>query len=174
MPSTGETTSEHCSSVGACQTRGPNGGAVQRKILEELCQMDRPHPDAPDQAKGQAELVAGGAVRCDSMQEIRFVASGQEMTRGAASATNVLASRSYLEGRIRRRVLGIPNVTLVDGTSVHGLLPGPDGVSVVGVQLPDEVLTCDLVVVATGRAGQLPVWLEALGFPCPRRGEARG
>jgi hypothetical protein len=28
----------------------------------------------------EAELVAGGAVRCDSMQEIRFVASGHEVT----------------------------------------------------------------------------------------------
>ena len=60
----------------------------------------------------QAELVAGGAVRCDSMREIRFVASGHEITRDAASATNVLASRPYIEGHLRRRVLGLPNVTL--------------------------------------------------------------
>lgn len=119
----------------------------------------------------QAELVAGGAVRCDSMQEIRFVASGHEITRAAASATNVLASRPYIEGHLRRRVLGFPNVTLVDGTSVQGLVPGRDGLSVAGVQLDDEVLTCDLVVVATGRAGQLPAWLEALGFPAPAEEE---
>ena len=115
----------------------------------------------------QVELVAGGAVRCDSMQEIRFVASGHEMTRDAASATNVLASRPYIEGHLRRRVLGLPNVTLVDGTSVQGLVPDPDGVDVAGVQLPDQVLSSDLVVVATGRAGQLPVWLEALGYRAP-------
>jgi 2-polyprenyl-6-methoxyphenol hydroxylase-like FAD-dependent oxidoreductase len=115
----------------------------------------------------QIELVAGGAVRCDSMQEMRFVASGHEMTCDAASATNVLASRPYIEGHLRRRVLGLPNVTLVDGTSVQGLVPTPDGVDVAGVQLPDQVLSCDLVVVATGRAGQLPVWLEALGYRAP-------
>jgi 2-polyprenyl-6-methoxyphenol hydroxylase-like FAD-dependent oxidoreductase len=44
----------------------------------------------------QAELVAGGAVRCDSMQDIRFVASGHEISRDAASATNILASRPYI------------------------------------------------------------------------------
>lgn len=115
----------------------------------------------------EAELVAGGAVRCNSMQEIRFVASGHEVTRDAASATYVLASRPYIEGHIRRRVLGLPNVTLVDGTSVHGLVPGRDGVCVTGVRLPDGMIGCDLVVVATGRAGQLPVWLEALGFSAP-------
>jgi 2-polyprenyl-6-methoxyphenol hydroxylase-like FAD-dependent oxidoreductase len=50
----------------------------------------------------QAELVAGGAVRCDSMQEIRFVASGHAMTRNAASATNILGSRPYIEGHLRQ------------------------------------------------------------------------
>lgn len=115
----------------------------------------------------QAELVAGGAVRCDSMQEIRFLVSGHEITRAAASATNVLASRPYIEGHIRRRVLGFPNVRIVDGTSVQGLVLGSDGRSVAGVQLSDDVLTCGLVVVATGRAGQLPTWLEAQGFPAP-------
>jgi hypothetical protein len=39
------------------QSRGATGGAVQRKIIEELCQMDRPHPDAPDQAKGRLALA---------------------------------------------------------------------------------------------------------------------
>jgi 2-polyprenyl-6-methoxyphenol hydroxylase-like FAD-dependent oxidoreductase len=115
----------------------------------------------------QAELVAGGAVRCDSMQEIRFVASGHEISRDAASATNVLASRPYIEGHLRRRALGLPNVRLVDGTSVHGLVRGPDSTRIAGVQLPDDVLAGELVVVATGRAGQLPAWLEALGLPAP-------
>ena len=115
----------------------------------------------------QAELVAGGAVRCDSMQEIRFVASGHEITRNAASATNVLASRPYIEGHIRRRLLTLPNVTLVDGSAVQGLVPDSAGVRVAGVRLLDRVLTCDLVVVATGRAGQLPAWLEALGYAAP-------
>ena len=40
-----------------------------------------------------------------------------------------------------------------------------------GVQLSDTVLACDLAVVATGRAGQLPAWLESLGFPAPREDE---
>ena len=119
----------------------------------------------------QAELVAGGAVRCDSMQEIRFVASGHETTRNASAATNVLASRPYIEGHLRRRVLELPNVRLVDGASVQGLVPSPDGASVAGVQLSDNVLTCDLAVVATGRAGQLPAWLESLGFPAPAEDE---
>lgn len=37
---------------------GPKGAAVQRKIVDELCRMGRPHPDAKDQAKGRAALAA--------------------------------------------------------------------------------------------------------------------
>jgi 2-polyprenyl-6-methoxyphenol hydroxylase-like FAD-dependent oxidoreductase len=118
-----------------------------------------------------AELVVGGTVRCDSMQEIRFVVSGHELTHDAGSAANILASRPYIEGHLRRRVLGLPNVRLIDGVTVQGLVPGPDRVSVAGVQLADRVLSCDLVVVATGRAGQLPAWLESLGFPAPAEDE---
>jgi hypothetical protein len=39
------------------------------------------------------------------------------------------------------------------------------------VQLTDKVLPCDLAVVTTGRAGQLPAWLESLGFPAPAEDE---
>jgi 2-polyprenyl-6-methoxyphenol hydroxylase-like FAD-dependent oxidoreductase len=105
------------------------------------------------------------------MQEIKFVASGHEITHDTGSAANILASRPYIEGHIRRRVLELPNIRLVDGATVQGLVLGPDGVSVAGVQLTDKVLTCDLAVVSTGRAGQLPAWLELLGFPAPPEDE---
>ena len=94
------------------------------------------------------------------------MASGHEMTRDAASATNVLASRPILRS---------PSATRARAPQRHpcrrhicaGPCALPDGVDVAGVQLPDQVLSCDLVVVATGRAGQLPVWLEALGYRAP-------
>ncbi|SES40004.1 hypothetical protein [Lentzea albida] len=37
---------------------GPTGAVIQRKIVDELCRMGRPHTDAPDQAKGRAALAA--------------------------------------------------------------------------------------------------------------------
>jgi hypothetical protein len=36
---------------------GAAGVKVQNKIVEELCRMERPHPDAVDQTKGQAALA---------------------------------------------------------------------------------------------------------------------
>ena len=96
------------------------------------------------------------------------MASGHVITRDAASATNILASRPYIEGHLRRRVLGLSNVTIVDGASVLGLVSSPDGVSVAGVRLSDKVVTSDLAVVATGRAGQLPAWAGIIGVPGAR------
>lgn len=36
---------------------GDGGATIQRRIVEELCRMDRPHADAPDQARGKAALA---------------------------------------------------------------------------------------------------------------------
>lgn len=119
----------------------------------------------------EAELVAAGAIRCDSMDEIRLEFSGHAITREGGSATNVLASRPFIEGHLRRRVLATPNITMLDGTSVAGLSVHTDGERVNGVRLADRVLHSDLVVVATGRAGHLPNWLHELGFPAPELDE---
>ncbi len=35
---------------------GQSGAEVQTRIAEELCRMDRPHPEAPDQDQGRAAL----------------------------------------------------------------------------------------------------------------------
>ncbi|MEU7615895.1 restriction endonuclease [Micromonospora rifamycinica] len=37
--------------------RGPSGRQVQRKIVEELCRLSKPHRDAPDQAAGARALA---------------------------------------------------------------------------------------------------------------------
>ncbi len=40
------------------QATGECGATTQRKIIEELCRMTRPHPDAPDQKAGAIALSA--------------------------------------------------------------------------------------------------------------------
>jgi hypothetical protein len=54
---------------------------------------------------------------------------------------------------------------------VQGLVIGLDGQRVAGVRLDGSVVGSDLVVVATGRAGQLPAWLEELRFTPPAEDE---
>lgn len=127
--------------------------------------LDHLLPGLPEQ------MIKAGAIRCESVRQIRQVIAGHEITREAVGMDNLLASRPFIEGHVRRRVLQLPNVALRAGTGVHGLLPGVDGRGVAGVRVStadgDSPLPAELVVVASGRAAQLPAWLTELGVPTP-------
>ncbi|GAA2043971.1 hypothetical protein GCM10009839_54240 [Catenulispora yoronensis] len=81
-------------------------------------------------------------------------------------------SRPFLEQRIRRRLLELPNVTLADGFTVdRPLFDGSSG-AVTGVIGRDadgeeECLYADAVVVATGRGSRLDHWLRGADLPMP-------
>jgi hypothetical protein len=64
-------------------------------------------------------------------------------------------------------VRSVPNIQFRDKTEVSGLIMSAGNIRVIGVQIGAEVLSCDLVVDATGRASHSPQWLEALGYPKP-------
>jgi 2-polyprenyl-6-methoxyphenol hydroxylase-like FAD-dependent oxidoreductase len=119
------------------------------------------------------ELIAAGAHFCKSRQ-IRFVVAGHQLTREASGADVLLASRPLLEGQIRRCVLALDNVTVRERCDAVDLL-ALDRERVTGVRVrsrggvnAEEVLESDLVVAASGRAAQVPAWLEALGYPRPK------
>lgn len=120
------------------------------------------------------ELLAGGALLCKSLGEIRFVVAGHELTREAQGADVLLASRPLIEGHVRRRVLTLANVTVRDRHDVLELLTSADRERVTGVRVrargtegAGEPVAADLVVAASGRGGRVPAWLEALGYPRP-------
>jgi 2-polyprenyl-6-methoxyphenol hydroxylase-like FAD-dependent oxidoreductase len=84
--------------------------------------------------------------------------------------SGISVSRPFLEWHIRRRVLALPNVTLVKGTAagltltgdrVDGALVRPAG-AVETVQYP-----AGLVVDATGRSSRLGEWIGQHGYPAP-------
>jgi 2-polyprenyl-6-methoxyphenol hydroxylase-like FAD-dependent oxidoreductase len=80
------------------------------------------------------------------------------------------ASRPLLEWVTRKQLQTIPNVRVLDGRTITGLLTTADKTRVTGVQLQgaggeEETLEGDLVVDTSGRGSRLPQWLEALGYP---------
>jgi 2-polyprenyl-6-methoxyphenol hydroxylase-like FAD-dependent oxidoreductase len=84
------------------------------------------------------------------------------------------ATRDLIEWHARRRALSHQNITLVDGTSVTGLLTDASSARVIGARvrdrrleasMHDRELRADLVIDATGRGSQLPHWLTAIGRP---------
>jgi flavin-dependent dehydrogenase len=119
-----------------------------------------------------AELIEAGAVTYEALSEMYFSVLGHPIARVALDRDTVLAGRPLIEAQVRRRVRAL-GVDIRDRCDVAGLLASPGRITGVRV-LPradgsaEELLAADLVVAAGGRAGRLPAWLEALGYPRPQ------
>ena len=114
------------------------------------------------------DMVAAGVPILENRPDcIHFGAAGHVLGtqhRLQDEFTAYVPSRPHLEWQIRRRVLDIPNVTLV-GEGVDE--PVYDGRRVTGIRVAGATVDADLVVDATGRGTRLPVWLEQWGFARP-------
>jgi 2-polyprenyl-6-methoxyphenol hydroxylase-like FAD-dependent oxidoreductase len=139
-----------------------------REALEEL------FPGLTD------ELVARGALYGDVQLQGRWYNEGVRLCQAPSGLNSLAVSRPLLEGQVRQRLAACPNVSIVDGYDVAGLVATQDGRRVRGVRTIGrtggggaETLTADLVVDASGRGSRSPVWLEALGYRRPEREEVR-
>jgi hypothetical protein len=107
--------------------------------------------------------------------EIRFSPGGHRLRLAGhpAWAVTYQASRPYLEGQVRTRVLALPTVESVDRCEVVGLVTTAARDRVTGVRIRrgtvgvEETLVADLVVDATGRGGRATAWLAAIGYDLP-------
>jgi 2-polyprenyl-6-methoxyphenol hydroxylase-like FAD-dependent oxidoreductase len=128
------------------------------------------------------EMVAAGAHRWDDGDLSRFnaVFAGHPIIRTGAipdpdSLINYYASRPFIECHVRRRVLALPNVSVLDGHDLVDLIATSDGVT--GVVLHRHAdgsvpsLHAQLVVDATGRGSRTPVFFERLGYGRPAEDE---
>ncbi|WP_208542920.1 FAD-dependent oxidoreductase [Nocardioides euryhalodurans] len=122
------------------------------------------------------ELRDEGVPVLDDLDRLHFRVLGRLLSQQPSTLEPVVqVSRPYLEGRVRRRVLALPNVTLREGRDVMALVSTPERDRVTGVRaMPrdavdavQELICADLVVDAMGRAGRTPVWLEKLGYERP-------
>jgi 2-polyprenyl-6-methoxyphenol hydroxylase-like FAD-dependent oxidoreductase len=120
------------------------------------------------------ELVTGGAVAGDIAGDTRWYHFGGYKFQFDSGFVGLLMSRPLLEWHIRRRVLALPNVAMIQECAVDHLLASADRARVTGVALRRrsrgadlEHLSADLVVDASGRGSQSPAWLSALGYDKP-------
>ena len=84
----------------------------------------------------------------------------------------IIVRRTTLEWVLRRAALAQPGVEVRTGATVVGLVagaPAPDGTPVVvGARLEDGTeVAGDIVLASTGRRGDVPGWLGALGVDVP-------
>ncbi|KJK33214.1 hypothetical protein UK23_47085, partial [Lentzea aerocolonigenes] len=115
------------------------------------------------------ELRAAGAVQADLGSDFMSRAPAGWAPRDPIGLTIHSMTRVTIERIIRRRVLRLPNVSLVDGVTIDGLLH--DRGTITGVQgsRAGRPFTdyADLVVDASGRDSKLVSWLAELGVHCP-------
>lgn len=119
------------------------------------------------------DLESHGAHIIDA-PEVRFYLAGGRLALSDPSLSACGATRSLLEGVIRRRLRGLPNVRVAERSLADGLVADPDRAQVTGVRLrsptisnDDSIMDATLVVDATGRGSRTPRWLAAIGFPAP-------
>ncbi|MET8757972.1 FAD-dependent oxidoreductase [Lentzea sp. NPDC004782] len=116
-----------------------------------------------------AELAAAGAVRTDLGSDVLTRLPAGWAPRDPAGLAVPSVTRVTIERIIRRRVLKLPNVSLVDGVTIDGLLHDRGTVTGVHGRRGGRSFTdyADLVVDASGRTTKLVSWLAELGVHCP-------
>ncbi|HEV2258738.1 MAG TPA: FAD-binding monooxygenase [Streptosporangiaceae bacterium] len=132
-----------------------------REILEELF------------AGFTDTLTAAGAVCGDVLGNVRWQLSGHQLRQANIGLPGLLASRPFLEGHLRAMVQRLPQLRLLEQTSVSGLTVTADKRTVTGVEVrgpgggSPAPVPASLVVDATGRGSRTPAWLAGLGYQRP-------
>jgi 2-polyprenyl-6-methoxyphenol hydroxylase-like FAD-dependent oxidoreductase len=128
----------------------------------------------------EQSLSDGGAILGDMGLAMRWYAFGDYRKQFESGLVGALMSRPFLEWHIRRRVLALPNVTLLPSCAVEGLAISQDGSRVTGVHLVHrqeenrrQTLTADMVVDAGGRGSGSPKWLAAAGYRAAPESEVK-
>lgn len=121
------------------------------------------------------QMVARGAATGDMLNDCRLVLGGHRFVRTHSDLLVVGSSRALLEDQLRRRVLSHTRIRVGPPADALALAATAGGGHVTGVRVlrradssPEETVSADLVVDATGRGSSAPRWLEALGRPIPQ------
>jgi 2-polyprenyl-6-methoxyphenol hydroxylase-like FAD-dependent oxidoreductase len=118
----------------------------------------------------ERDLLDGGAVAGDVIGNVRWFQHGYYKAKFQSGFDGLLLSRPLLEVSLRRQVMQLPNVRIVDNSRVLGLLAAGGRVQGIRVQQIGEnsfPVIADLVVDASGRGSRSGEWLAELGYGKP-------
>jgi 2-polyprenyl-6-methoxyphenol hydroxylase-like FAD-dependent oxidoreductase len=125
-------------------------------------------PDLPE------ALVANGAMMNDFAKSMRWYIYGGYRSQFKIGFPVTTMSRGLLEHLIRDRVLALPNIQLLDRTTVQELQTNIDRNQISGIKIEQQgaethsnILTAELVIDATGRNSRSSQWLGDLGYETP-------
>ena len=150
------------------RTGVPQGRHVHALLLRGRMIIETLFPDIT------SDLCDRGAMLLDAGEDIAWHHSGGWRTRPDFSFRILSMSRPLLEGMIAQRVRELPNVTIVEGARIGGLVGDGNG-RIAGIRLhgseengSETTVRADLVVDALGRGSRMSRWLADLGMPTPR------
>ncbi|MFV1362781.1 FAD-dependent monooxygenase [Mycolicibacterium elephantis] len=187
----------HAVVIGA-STTGLAASAVAARHFGRVTTIDRDRlPDAPTWRKGApqshhghillrggqnvfnhyfpgltTDLLDQGSVEVDMANDICWYHSGGWKKRFDSGLTMLCQTRGFLEFYLRKRLVQLPNVSLLQNTKVTGYRA--TGKRITGVELAGgTILDADLVIDASGRNSETPRHLSAMGFGSPEVSELK-
>jgi 2-polyprenyl-6-methoxyphenol hydroxylase-like FAD-dependent oxidoreductase len=119
----------------------------------------------------EADLHAAGAIDADIVGDVAWLSPRGWVPRHPTGLMTYLCGRDVLESCVRRRLVALPQVQLLERHAADELIA--EHGRVVGVRLAPRdggepmLLHADLVVDASGRTSHAPEWLAALGCRVP-------
>jgi 2-polyprenyl-6-methoxyphenol hydroxylase-like FAD-dependent oxidoreductase len=127
----------------------------------------------------EAELLNAGAEYVDVSADLAWRLPSGWSPRFRSEIFALCCTRSLIDWAIRQRVAQIPNVKIINGGSVTGLLHDAQKCEVFGVavrfysQHEDKFvgegkIECDFVVDASGRGSRAAQWLREIGYEPPK------
>src|SRR4051794_36863624 len=81
------------------------------------------------------EVVASGGVRGDIAGDVNWIGHGVTIKSAPSDMVGLLASRPVLEGHVRRRLMALSNVRVIENCAVQGLLADDKHTTVDGVRV---------------------------------------
>ena len=110
-----------------------------------------------------------GAIASTTDTTLMAIDGHRQANSGSKEHMLLLASRPFLESRIRARVLALPNVSLLQAraTGLRYRDAAVDGVEYTG-DTASGVLDAGFVVDAAGRSSRVSDWVGGSGFQTPR------
>ena len=149
---------------GQPQTRHLHG--LLARGFQILCHY---FPDLPQRLKAE------GANIVDIAETMRWYCYGGYRSRFSFGMEGVTTDRTFLECQVRKSVTELPNVKVLDGSGVIGLVTKENRQRVTGVEVKQDDgkqkktlnLQADLVIDCSGRGSHSMKWLAELGYSKP-------
>lgn len=127
----------------------------------------------------EAELLDAGAEYVDVSADLAWRLPAGWSPRFRSEIFALCCTRSLIDWAIRQRVAQIPNVKIINGGSVTGLLHDAQKCKVFGIAVRlhsqhedkfvgESKIECDFVVDAGGRGSRAAQWLREIGYEPPQ------